>query len=49
MNEQLLEAKLKLYSELIKISESNLTDGELEIMFRLSCDKQVQDYLEMKK
>ena len=45
----LLIAKRKLYSMLIEKdggkNESGLTDNEIEIMYLLSCDEQIQDYL----
>lgn len=48
-NSDLLLAKRKLYSLLIKKdggkNESQLTDNEIDIMYLLSCDKQVQESL----
>lgn len=45
----LLLAKRRLYSMLIEKdggkNESGLTDNEIELMYLLSCDKQIQDYL----
>lgn len=45
----LLLAKRRLYSMLIEKdgskNESGLTSNEIEIMYLLSCDKQIQDHL----
>jgi len=46
-----LLAKRNLYSMLLKKDggkkDSGLIDNEIEIMYLLSCDKQIQDYLTM--
>jgi len=42
MEEQILEAKQKLYSLLIKLNENIITDNEVDIMFLLSKDEQIQ-------
>lgn len=45
----LLLAKRHLYSLLLQKdgggSESNLTDGEIELMYQLSIDHEIQEYL----
>lgn len=38
----MLEAKRELYSLLLKLSEDEITDIELELMFLLSKDEQIQ-------
>jgi len=49
MKEEILEAKRRLYLLLIELDENTITDNELEIMFRLSTDKQIQSLFENAK
>jgi hypothetical protein len=43
MKNEILEAKKKLYSLLLTINPNDLTDNEVEIMFLLSNDEQIQN------
>lgn len=47
MEKELLEAKMKLYHLLLKKGD-DVTDNEIEIMFHLSKDKQIQELLNQK-
>lgn len=49
MEEEILEAKRTLYFLLIKLDEDTITENELDIMFLLSSDKQIQSFLEQRK
>lgn len=42
MKEEILEAKRKLYLLLMKLDEDTITDNEVDIMFLLSKDEQIQ-------
>lgn len=42
MNEEILEAKRRLYLLLMKLDEDTITDNEVDIMFLLSKDEQIQ-------
>jgi hypothetical protein len=42
MKEEILEAKRKLYLLLMELNEDAITDNEIEIMFLLSRDEQIQ-------
>lgn len=42
MKEEILEAKRKLYLLLMRLDEDTITDNEVDIMFLLSKDKQIQ-------
>ena len=44
----LLEAKKELYSLLICKNDSDLTDNEVDIMYSLSKDAQIKEYLNSK-
>lgn len=44
----ILEAKRKLYLLLMQLDEDEITDNEVEIMFLLSKDEQIQSLLETK-
>lgn len=46
MKEEILEAKRRLYLLLIKLDEDTITDNEVDIMFLLSKDKQIQSLFE---
>jgi len=46
MKEEILEAKRRLYLLLMKLDEDAITDNEVEIMFLLSKDKQIQSLFE---
>jgi len=46
MKEEILEAKRRLYLLLIKLNKDTITDNEVEIMFLLSKDEQIQSLLE---
>lgn len=46
MKEEILEAKRKLYSLLLK---NGLTDNEIDIMYLLSKDEQIQELLNQSK
>ena len=51
MNEQILETKCHLYSLLLrkdKIDNRGLTDNEVDLLFSLSSDEQVQEFLKKK-
>ena len=41
--------KLELYRELLKKDNKDLTDNEIDIMYTLSKDKDIQDTLERAK
>lgn len=43
MDEKLLEAKRELYSLLLKKDVDTLTENEVDIMFHLAKDKQIQE------
>lgn len=47
--DELLKSKCDLYRLLINIDESIITDTELNIMYELSKDKQVQNFLNLSK
>ena len=42
MKEEILEAKRRLYLLLMKLNEDSITDNEVDIMFLLSKDEQIQ-------
>jgi hypothetical protein len=42
MKEEILEAKRRLYSLLLDLDDHEISDNELEIMFLLSKDEQIQ-------
>lgn len=42
MKEEILEAKRRLYSLLMKIDGYTITDNEIDILFLLSKDEQIQ-------
>jgi hypothetical protein len=42
MTEEILEAKRRLYLLLMKLDEVTITDNEVDIMFLLSKDEQIQ-------
>jgi len=46
MKEEILEAKRRLYLLLMELDNNTITDNELEIMFRLSTDEQIQSLFE---
>lgn len=48
MKEELLEAKRKLYHLLLNKNSDELSDNEVEIMFQLSKDEQIQELLNSK-
>ena len=43
MKKEILEAKRRLYSLLLKLDNDKITDNELDIMLSLSKDEQIQD------
>lgn len=45
MENELLQAKLRLYSLLLKKGTGNMTERELNLAFELSQDEQVQSYV----
>jgi hypothetical protein len=51
MNEEILEAKRRLYLLLLKkpkLDSRGLTDNEIELLLRLSIDEQIQKLFEEK-
>ena len=46
MEEEILEAKRRLYLLLMKLNEDSITDNEVDIMFLLSKDEQIQSLFE---
>jgi len=46
MKEKILKSKCKLYEPLLQIPVEELTDNEIEIMYILSKDNQIQKKLE---
>ena len=44
MKEEILEAKRRLYLLLMKLNEDSITDNEVDIMFLLSKDEQIQSF-----
>lgn len=46
MKEEILEAKRRLYLLLLKLDEKTITDNEVELLFRLSTDRQIQSLFE---
>jgi len=48
MKEDILKAKRKLYSLLIKLDENIITNNELDIMLLLSKDDQIQELFDNK-
>ncbi len=46
MKEEILEAKRRLYLLLMKLNEDSITDNEVDIMFLLSKDEQIQSLFE---
>lgn len=46
MKDEILEAKRRLYLLLMKLNENTITDNEVEIMFLLSKDEQIQSLFE---
>ena len=49
MKEEILNAKRKLYSLLLKLDEETITENELDIMYLLSKDEQIQNFLNGRK
>jgi hypothetical protein len=49
MKEEILETKRRLYLLLMKLDEDTITDNEVEIMFLLSKDEQIQTLFENAK
>lgn len=49
MKEEILNAKRKLYSLLLKLDEETITEHELDIMYALSNDEQIQNFLNSRK
>jgi hypothetical protein len=49
MKEEILEAKRRLYLLLMKLDENTITDNEVELLFRLSTDEQIQSLFENAK
>lgn len=45
MKEELLEAKRKLYSLILNLTEDEMTENELDIMYLLAKDEQIQHFL----
>lgn len=43
-NPSLFQAKMKLYAELVKAGRENLTDADIDLIFRLSRDPEVQAF-----
>jgi len=48
MEKEILEAKRRLYSLLLRLDEKTITENEVDIMFLISKDKQIQDFLDSK-
>jgi hypothetical protein len=48
MKEEILNAKRKLYSLLLKLDEETISENELDIMYLLSKDGQIQNFFENK-
>ena len=46
MKEEILEVKRRLYLLLLKLDEKTITDNEVELLFRLSTDRQIQSLFE---
>ena len=46
MKEEILEAKRRLYLLLLELDEKTITDNEVELLFRLSTDRQIQSLFE---
>jgi hypothetical protein len=49
MKEEILNAKRKLYSLLLALDEETITESESEIMYALSNDEQIQNFLNGRK
>ena len=49
MKEEILNAKRKLYSLLLKLDEETITENELDIMYLLSKDEQIQNLFNLRK
>jgi hypothetical protein len=49
MKEEILNAKRKLYSLLLKLDEETITENELDIMYLLSKDEQIQNFFNSRK
>lgn len=49
MKEEILEAKRRLYLLLMKLDKDIITDNEIEIIFLLSKDEQIQSLFENAK
>jgi hypothetical protein len=49
MKEEILNAKRKLYSLLLKLDEETITENELDIMYALSNDEQIQNFFNSRK
>jgi hypothetical protein len=49
MKVEILEAKRRLYLLLMKLDEDTITENEVEIMFLLSKDEQIQSLFENAK
>jgi len=43
MEDEILEAKRKLYALLLKVDEDTITDNEVDIMYLLSKDEQIKN------
>jgi hypothetical protein len=48
MKKEILNAKRKLYSLLLKLDEETISENELDIMYLLSKDEQIQNFFENK-
>lgn len=46
MEEKILEAKVKLYQLLIKIDGDSMSDNDVDLMFLLAKDEQIQSLFE---
>ena len=49
MKEEILNAKRKLYSLLLKLDEETITENELDIMYALSNDEHIQNFFNSRK
>ena len=48
MKEEILEAKRKLYLLLLRLDEKTITENEVDIMYSISKDEQIQEFLNSK-
>lgn len=49
MSKKILEAKCRLYLLLMNLDEDTITDNEVDIMFSLSKDKDIQSLFKQNK